>query len=140
MKFDYPTRIKTSALLLLFLNALLINLSYFNDIRKFASTRVARDELSVNDRRFEKIRHSLPQGGVVGYVADPLQAEPGKEYYLAQYALTPSVVVQGAGPELIIGNFTRAETRAETSQRILAEHNLRLIKDYGNGIMLFGRQ
>lgn len=88
--------------------------------------------------RFVEIRGALPARGVVGYVADSRGKEMlhGGDYYrrfhLAQYALAPLIMVDSVDRELVIGNFS-------TGTRPPPLPGMTLVRDYGNGVMLFRR-
>lgn len=88
--------------------------------------------------RFVEIRSALPARGVVGYVAEPRGKEMlhGGDYYrkfhLAQYALAPLIMVDSPDRDLVIGNFS-------TGTRAPQLPGMTLVRDYGNGVMLFRR-
>jgi hypothetical protein len=80
-----------------------------------------------SDRRFAELKAALPQRGVVGYVGEP--GESGvSAYYLAQYALAPLVLDRSINHPLVVGNFS--STAAPFGK-------LRLVKDCGDGVLLF---
>lgn len=103
----------------------------------------AGDEISANDRRFERLRAELPAGGEVGYLGDPelTGAIPRdsvaaallhfRRYLLAQYALAPVVLVENTTPDLLVGNFDPGR-RPEPS-------GFRLVRDFGGGLLLYRR-
>lgn len=103
-----------------------------------------QDEISANDRRFERLRAELPAGGQVGYLGDPevTGANPRdlnaaallhfRRYLLAQYALPPVVLVESTEPEFVVGNFDPGRPRA-------APPGFRLVGDFGDGLLLFRR-
>ncbi len=72
----------------------------------------------------------LPESGVVGYVGESGPAADGS-YYLAQYALAPLVVDRSANHALVVGNFATSQVSQSPAE------NLRLLKDFGNGVLLF---
>ncbi len=82
-----------------------------------------------SDQRFSALRSSLPPQGIVGYIGDPGNLA---DYYLAQYALAPLVVDRSPNHPLVVGNFP--------SSLHPAPHNLQLIKDFGNGVLLFAHK
>jgi hypothetical protein len=88
--------------------------------------------------RFGEIRTALPARGVVGYVAEPKGKEilHGGDYYrkfhLAQYALAPLIIVDSPDRPLVIGNFASGTPPPQSP-------GLSLVRDYGNGVMLFRR-
>jgi hypothetical protein len=86
-----------------------------------------------SDRRFAQLKAALPDHGVVGYVGEP--ATPGlPDYYLAQYALAPLVLDHSANHALVIANFPVAPSPGPPSR------DLHLVKDFGNGVLLFTTQ
>jgi len=88
--------------------------------------------------RFSEIRRALPPRGVVGYLAEPKGREilHGGDYYrkfhLAQYALAPLIMVDSPDRDLVVGNFS-------AGARVPQVPGLTLVRDYGNGVMLFRR-
>ncbi len=96
-----------------------------------AAVRNSRDDISKrSDQRFAALHSALPKRGVVGYVGEP--GTPGlADYYLAQYALAPLVVDHSPNHPLVVGNFP-AGTPAPASPQ-----DLQLVKDFGDGVLLF---
>lgn len=92
--------------------------------------RSATDEVSRrSDLRFARLKAALPQRGVIGYIGQ--EGESGlPAYYLAQYALAPLVLDRSLKHPFVIGNFT-SSTGASSVE------NLRLLKDFGDGVLLF---
>lgn len=84
-----------------------------------------------SDQRFAALKELLPERGAVGYIGD--SADPTADYYLAQYALAPLVVEQSVNHPLIVGNFP-------SSPPSLAGSRLRIIRDFGNGVLLLAPQ
>ena len=91
---------------------------------------VAPDDVEQDsDRRFARLKAALPQRGVVGYVGDT--GESGiAPYYLAQYALAALVLDRSPNHRFVVGNF-----RASIAPK--AFDKLRLVKDFGDGVLLF---
>lgn len=100
------------------------------------------DEISAYERRFQELRTVLPRGGTVGYLGHPdlRTALPGqglarlhfRRFLLTQYALAPVLLIQSTDPEFVVGNF---DSRAVPP----APRGLRLIRDFGDGVVLFRR-
>lgn len=84
-----------------------------------------------SDQRFAGVKAALPGRGVVGYVGEP-GASPG-EYYLAEYALAPLVVDYSPNHAWVVGNFHSAQVPMPAG-------NLQLVKDFGDGVLLFANQ
>jgi len=128
------------ALVLLYAAASAAHLLY--EVRRRPG-HAAQDEISANDRRFERLRAELPADGEVGYLGDPevAGAVPRdsvaaallhfRRYLLAQYALAPVVVVESTAPDLLVGNFDSVP-RPEPP-------GFRLVRDFGGGLLLYRR-
>jgi hypothetical protein len=84
-----------------------------------------------SDQRFAAVKTLLPPRGVVGYIGEPGALARG-DYYLAEYALAPVVVDDSPNHPLVLANFPDASFSAPT--------NLRLMKDFGNGVALFANK
>jgi hypothetical protein len=86
-----------------------------------------------SDQRFARLKTLLPTRGVVGYVDAPGNSNAAN-YYLAQYALAPLLVDYSPQHSLVVGNFPAKSLPPDLSP------NLRLIKDFGNGVLLFANK
>jgi GT2 family glycosyltransferase len=100
------------------------------------------DEITRYETRFREIRKILPPHAHVAYLTDPTPREPVggddtprlafEHYVLTQYALLPTIVLPGIPSALAVGNFHSASGIDST-----ATGGLTLIRDFGNGVMLF---
>jgi hypothetical protein len=103
-----------------------------------------QDEISVTERRFAKLRTTLPARGLVGYVGDP---EPTgatareanaaallhfRRYLLAQYFLAPVLLVENLEPAVVVGNFEVGATPPTPA-------GFRIVREFGDGLVLFRR-
>lgn len=84
-----------------------------------------------SDLRFSALRAALPRYGVVGYIGQSHNSTA--DYYLTQYALAPLVVDLSVNHPLVIGNFP-------SSPPPLQVEGLRLVRDFGNGVLLFAHE
>ena len=82
-----------------------------------------------SDKRFAALRARLPASGVIGYVGSTGDSAT-PDYYLTQYALAPLVVDLSPNHSLVVGNFPSLPAAG-------IPNNLRLVEDFGNGVMLF---
>ena len=94
------------------------------------------DSIAANQQRFSAIGRDLPAGRAVGYVSD-LSRDPAKDLFLtafvqAQSALAPHIVLDTRMLTPIVGNFPDA--RPDSAQ--LAAMGLRVLHDYGHGVLL----
>jgi hypothetical protein len=99
------------------------------------------DEITSYEARFRELRQALPPRARLGYVTDsrprPADGDDGprlafKRYLLAQYALLPALVLPDAKGPLVVGDFD-ASSKIDS----VATRGLTLIRDFGNGVMLF---
>ena len=81
-----------------------------------------------SDQRFARLKARLPANGVIGYVGEAGDSAT-PDYYLTQYALAPLVVDDSPDHPIVIGNFP-------SSQASRIPQNLRLVEDFGNGVLL----
>lgn len=88
-----------------------------------------QDDISKrSDQRFAVLKTRLPAAGVIGYLGESGDSS-NPDYYLTQYALAPLVVDRSTHHAIVIGNFPR-------SQPSNLPPNLRLVEDYGSGVLL----
>ena len=88
--------------------------------------------------RLEALLSAVPERAELGNLTD---ASPGSTtdsamFLGAQYVLAPRLLEKGAAHDLVIGNFTRPDDFAALGQR----YGLRLQRDFGNGVVLFGKE
>lgn len=85
----------------------------------------------------EPLRRYLKGETEVGFLTDlPPEklfsdAEATARYYLAQYALVPAVVKNGARAERVVGAFSNRRAR----ERAARLHHLRAVKDFGHVVL-----
>ena len=130
----------------------------FASILQFASQKLFRTNLhdliqastrgvnwsTENDRRLEDLRRMLDGHTRVGYINEtrhhPGELETAHYYYQTQYALAP-ISVQGllsnapSPLDDVIGDFRGPVDMA----KICASMGLTVVRDYGNGLVLFRR-
>ncbi len=100
----------------------------------------SKDGAFLQDQRLQQLREMLPKAGQVGYVSDAPPFDSVKypevvtKYYMTQYALAPLVVSPGAEGEFIIGNFHNTSLVANQTA------GLKLVKDFGGGLMLLRKK
>ncbi len=112
------------------------------DLRIMVADAVNKNNVvSNNVLRYEKLRELLPARGTVGYLDNSYidkQGADGGAYFQAQYALAP-VLVAGIGIDTkitypyVVGNFSQPVNLADLS----AQLHLEIVRDFGNGIVLF---
>jgi hypothetical protein len=90
---------------------------------------LSQDDVSKrSDQRFAAMKTRLPATGVIGYIGESGNSST-PDYYLTQYALAPLVVDRSIHHAIVIGNFPLSPPPA-------LPPNLRLVEDFGNGILL----
>jgi hypothetical protein len=91
--------------------------------------------------RFASLRTSLDKPAVLGYFTD---VPPGDDrstvaFFAAAYSLAPHLVSDSKGAEqaeLVVGHFRRRPDLAKLEK----ERGLKVVKDYGLGVVLFRRE
>ena len=83
--------------------------------------------------RYEGFRDVLPKRGVLGYVSDLPEVKGLKQYFLAQYELSPLIIAKTTDYPLVIGYFSDPTRIGQ----ICKEHNLEPVRKLGNGAILF---
>jgi len=96
------------------------------------------DGVSLHENRFKGLKNLLQAYTVVGYITDlqPDKAIEGHyltQYHLTQYVLSPAIIVRGTNYPFVIGNFHSPVNISRISQ----DNHLILVRDLGNGVMLF---
>lgn len=91
--------------------------------------------------RFQELAAALPATGIVGYVSDvPAdQTLAAVLYGGAQYTLAPRLVTQQnmkPAPEWVIGDFSKPLDVVQFGK----DRGLTLVKDFGNGAVLYRNQ
>ncbi|HWZ80841.1 MAG TPA: hypothetical protein VNX87_30165 [Candidatus Sulfotelmatobacter sp.] len=90
---------------------------------------ITTDDVSKkSDQRFAAVKTRLPASGVIGYIGGNGDSST-PDYYLTQYALAPLVVDRSTHHTIVIGNFP-------LSQPSSLPPNLRLVEDFGSGVLL----
>jgi hypothetical protein len=90
---------------------------------------ISSDDISKrSDQRFAALKARLPASGVIGYIGETGDSAT-PDYYLTQYALAPLVVDPSPQHSLVVGNFP-------SSPPFTIPQNLRLVEDFGQGVML----
>lgn len=87
--------------------------------------------------RYEELKAAVPRDAVMGYVSDlPPEDRRSTVLFLgAQYALAPRIVVDDDRREWVLGNFAAPADFAAVG----AARRLRMIRDFGNGVVLYRR-
>jgi len=102
------------------------------------------DEVSLYERRFDRLRPALPRSGVLGYIGHPDPGAPAtpdvpspallhfRRYLLAQYTLAPLLLVENTSAEFVVGNF---DPGAEPAPPV----GFRQVGEFGDGVVLSQR-
>jgi hypothetical protein len=97
-----------------------------------------RTEEARYERRLQPLKELLPEHAVVGYVTDDGMSieKKLKDFYLAQYMLSPRLLVRDIRYPYVIGAYYEIARPDRTASR-----DLILIKDFGYGLQLYqGRE
>jgi hypothetical protein len=139
MRFDYATRAKTTLILLIGL-VLVSDIYFAFDREIFNMTTDPRYDIDLRQTRFELLQQRLPRRGLIGYLGDKSNVfeNPSvlREYYIAQYILSPLIIAPTVSFPLVVGNFYDVDSQL----RLPKSTGLVLISDFGNGLQLFHGQ
>lgn len=87
-------------------------------------------QIGAQELRFAALKRQLGPDTVAGYLSDV--ADPGI-LLSAQHALAPVMLVDNAPYQFVVGNFSRPMDYAAFGR----ERKLVLVRDFGNGVILF---
>ena len=135
-KYSIEAKIGIAAVILF---ALISNWNLVKQEGKFDPKQIGRDNISLYDKRFDGLRKILPSHGIVGYISDRPITDYSKmadaaliaQYYLVQYAVAPVLVDDSIERKLVIGNFHQPNVS------LPKEKKFTVLKDFGNGVVLF---
>jgi len=127
-----------AVLLVAFVSFLSIG-KFFQQISDFFVKRPPIDGVTRFTARYQPVRSLLPDKGVIGYMTDPAAAadevNATAEFYLAQYALAPIVVVNSSNQRYVVTNFHVMVTTGS-----MADQGFKLVREFGNGVAVFENQ
>jgi hypothetical protein len=88
--------------------------------------------------RLADLRASAPEDAVLGYLTDlaPGSVAASAAFNIAQYALTPRLLIQDTAQPRVLGNFAHPADFAALGH----QHGLRIERDFGAGVVLFQRE
>ena len=126
--------------LLLFAPIIILSFHYnFKALHKGVQryNRKELDQITIYEKKFIGLKEFLGNHLVVGYVSDydDNSDEDGIAYTMTQYVLAPIILVRGIKRNFIIGNFHSVKPNIKAYEK----ENLSLIRDFGNGVILFER-
>lgn len=114
-------------------------LNYYGFLGEYSSAHTDPYEIGAQQSRFEQALAAVPPGARLGYLSDlPAGDQETAAFNIARYVIAPRLLVETGGAattEWVIGDFTGVGSPAS----IGAAHNLRLVKEYGNGLVLYRR-
>ncbi len=96
------------------------------------------------EQRFRSVREALPPGAIAGYVTDLQEGERFlepvalQEFFLAQHALAPTILIIGTAPSTVVGNFPQRSPSPEDVRVLRLRQELGVEQDFGDGVMLLG--
>ncbi len=114
-----------------------------SDWRELSSRQSAPDYITQEDAAFRSLAPWLPPRGRIGYLppSDWPGANAVRRFYVAEYSLTPRVVVLGVGPEFLIA-VPEAITDVASPSGGSDDPRLAgyaLVRSFASGIRIFRR-
>ena len=132
MNFSNLLRQKTGIILIILFSLLSVGRLLHQESKQILGIKF-NDEVSLYEERYVELKKWLPPNGVVGYINNKDFGNDIREFYLTQYSLAPIIVVRSANFPLVIGNFPTSVNSPGKQM------NSVLLKDFGNGVMLFSK-
>lgn len=135
LSFNSTTKFKI-AIVLIILSVLFSSLEKFNrEIRQLLKKTQDADEITLLEieNRFKVFKNILPEHGAIGYITDQQLQDSVREFYLAQYVLSPVIIVNKSTYPLVIGNFHKPINVDKVSE----DMHLSILKEFNNGLFLF---
>ncbi|MFH0731578.1 MAG: hypothetical protein V2A72_01490 [Candidatus Omnitrophota bacterium] len=125
------------AMLIIVVFSLSASVRLFSYAVDFNGADIKNNNISRYESRFSEIRKMLASEKVVGYITEKTpeeitaDANATAEYFLTQYAISPTVVDNKKFDGLVVGNLHSGYLSGNASTKKLS-----LIKNFGNGVML----
>jgi hypothetical protein len=92
--------------------------------------------VNLQPARLAGVMETIPSTAVVGYLSDQNNSTAALAMFnSARYTLAPRLLVEGTDRDTVLGNFTKPADYAA----IAREHGLEVVRDFGNGVVLFRR-
>jgi hypothetical protein len=93
--------------------------------------------VNLQPARLAGVMEVIPRTVVVGYLSDSQNSSAAAlaMFNSARYTLAPRLLVEGTDRDWVLGNFTKPADYAALAR----ERWLRVVQDFGNGVVLFGR-
>lgn len=150
MNFAYSVRVRVGILLIVFF-ALLSNYQLFVQWVQTDLSFIGYDHITLNEKRFDTIKESLPSRGVVGYWPNGAPAtleqlmfgNPNdlQHWFMTQYALAPVIVSPTLGHSIIVSNSRSTPVLDQPRKDPTIKEGVggRKSLDFGNGVVLIKR-
>jgi hypothetical protein len=121
--------------------ALWSTVNFYGATEELAGANADVYKIGEQAARYQEVASMLPATGIIGYVSDvPAgQTLSAVLYSGAQYTLAPRLVTDQPvtpAPEWVIGSFSKPLD----VERFGTKRGLTLVKDFGNGIVLYRNQ
>ena len=128
----YSTALKAALIAAVFL-------ALWNAMETFQLSSLDRQRdpymVAQQEERFAAVEQALPKTEIIGYVSDIDDGGPAALalFNTARYTLAPRMLVSDDKRDWVIGNFSKPPDFTALAR----DRNLRLVRDFGNGVALF---
>jgi hypothetical protein len=120
-------------LVLVFCGIVLLNVYVY---RQTVADPSVVDRTTLQENALRKLNAMLPDVPRIGYITDIPRSSRNKWlelYVLTRYVVAPRLVEEGSGPEWVV-------VLTAGIQSVPVRDDLALVKDFGDGVMLFRRK
>jgi len=122
--------------------ALFAAMDYYRSVTDYNEANPDPFRIGIQPARFREVSAEFRDGAVIGYLSDVAYEDVrgGAAFFGTLYALAPRVVVvphtNPRKQDWVLGNFS---AKVDIEQ-IARENRLRVVRDYGEGVVLYQRE
>ena len=104
---------------------------------------IGRDDITLFEKRYERLRQIIPPYGIVGYLPVNMQDYDStdiEQYFLVKYTLSPVLVGQGDNYEYVIGNFYRKNIDPQDIVSQMSKNGFQVTTKIDDRLILFRKK
>ena len=130
----YTGRVKLATFLLLAIALYTTGVPLHRLSQLLAERKGGPDEIAYHRMRCSGLKPYLPLNTTIGYISETPPVV--RDFYILRYVLSPVRLVQNSDHHLVVGNFRRPESAGHIARK----KDLAVVRNFGNGVVLFTRK
>ena len=148
MRLSNPIKAKIGIILLMAVTSYnMVIFSLGSPIKRLKETGnifslIGQDDITVLENRYSKLRKSLPNYGVVGYIINKgeiSEVNDNLHLHVLKYAVSPVLVADGINYEYVIGNFYIEDTPYQDITHKMEINGFKVVKKINDRLVIFRR-